>query len=373
MFFPRLAVWLMMAGWLVGATVVAETPDWDQAKHGKVADLPAGVSPVAGQLSLLADYANEKDGIIWLYLVNATDATISIPSQDGDVYSKRESPDAKGNWIRCDRHSYSWCGNSYVPIAIQSGDYYRWRQSLNSAKGEIKPVRFRLYNEQEPALVSNEGKARIDSSEIEQCRYDAMCLRYGPLEDVAAIALCKVPFNGGVLGDPLRLAIESLQRFRDDPRFFDTLTEILESLRQSNATASKDRRPLLEESYWKALQMLQSPSASQANEKRNRVRDFLIAQFNDPKNPWRPYAFVELSSAYKDDRSVQSLITRVLDSPRERVFYLALRAYADFAPKTELLARLSSMEKNPKYSRENRAAVKKLKEEMQTSDTQKGR
>ena len=181
--------------------------------------------------------------------MNATAAPVSVPSQDGDIYSKRESRDAKGNWLRCDRHGYSWCGNSYLPVTVPSGEFYGRRQLLNSAKGEIRPVRFRLYNENGPALVSNEGQARIDPADLDQCRYDAMGLRLGPLEDVAAVASGKAQFSGGQIGDPLLIAIHALRRFPNDPRLFDTVVELIQFLRKSNDTAARGRQPILEAGF----------------------------------------------------------------------------------------------------------------------------
>jgi hypothetical protein len=190
-----------------------------------------------------------------------------------------------------------------------------------------------------------------------------MGLRYGPLEDVAAIALGKVQMNGGRHDELRILAIESLGRFREDPRFFDTMTEITRSLWQANEPAPKDRTSLSEGFYFRAVLMLTIRLQSLPVETRDRIRDFLIAQFEEQANPWPRYAFLELSSEYKEDRSVQSLVAQILGSPQKDVFLDALHAYAEFTPKRELLARLSAMEKDPKYSPGDKVAIRKTKEE----------
>jgi len=61
MFSPRLSVWLMAACWLVRTAVAF---DIYKPKEGKIADLPAGISPAEGQVSLIADYAHATDDAI---------------------------------------------------------------------------------------------------------------------------------------------------------------------------------------------------------------------------------------------------------------------------------------------------------------------
>src|SRR6187402_561751 len=78
-----------------------------------LADLPKHILPIQDKLALIADFQNRKNGLVSLYLINATKADVVIPTQDGDLYCKRTAQDADGTWRRCDSHQYSDCGNSY--------------------------------------------------------------------------------------------------------------------------------------------------------------------------------------------------------------------------------------------------------------------
>ena len=89
-----LALFLLLCS-LLATGLAAEFEIGTQLIDGKFSNLPAGVQPSPGQLSFVVDYAGENDGLVWLYLINGSQETVTLPAQDSDVYSKRESRNDK--------------------------------------------------------------------------------------------------------------------------------------------------------------------------------------------------------------------------------------------------------------------------------------
>lgn len=147
-----------------------------------------------------------------LYLINRTEHRIAFFSQDDDLYTKLEAQTERGTWERAQTHAYSGCGNSYHHRILRPNEYFRFAGYLPS-EGEERPIRYRLlqdmalilddstderqishkYYKRELKelpiqLVSNEGRGRVLSSNIEAAKRDGLAASFGTFETVRDIA-----------------------------------------------------------------------------------------------------------------------------------------------------------------------------------------
>lgn len=120
--------------------------------------LPTSVKPVAGEVTLVADYAGKWPiGTIPVYLINASTNDVDLGAQDGDVYLKLEVEDPQGHWVRAQSHIFSWCGNSYFNGRKVRPGHFFLIEGYQPEKGEKRKVRYSFYH-QELKLSSNGGR-----------------------------------------------------------------------------------------------------------------------------------------------------------------------------------------------------------------------
>ncbi len=138
-----------------------------------VDELPQVVQAPDGKVTLYADYGDIWQGRVVLYLVNRTEETVNFPAQDSDLYIKQETRDGEGRWCRAQTHVYSFCNQSYSPVAVGPDEFIMVLGWLPEA-GEEKEIRYKVYSEAE--VISNIGKGRVDPRAIKAARYDEMSM-----------------------------------------------------------------------------------------------------------------------------------------------------------------------------------------------------
>lgn len=202
--------------------------------------MPSHVHAPVGQLTLFADYKHAHDDGNLLYLVNRTDRSLAFrPQGDGDPCIRLESQREDGTFERAQLHIPSDCGNSYFywPI-VKRGEFSRML-GYQPAKGERRPVRYRMYLKdayavedsqssnhlwrQEKTLtkvpievVSNIGQGLVNIQEIKTARYDSLALRFGDYEAVKEMATGRVKATAPQARWSRNDAVEALARFSTD-------------------------------------------------------------------------------------------------------------------------------------------------------------
>lgn len=186
--FLRLLPVFLVLPWMCASAAEVRSQILEQAQAKPIANLPQGIAGEAGKVTLHADYAQAGEGRITLYLINRSEKALAVPTQDGDPYVKLEARSEAGSWERAQAHGYSDCGNSYMTTPLPDGTFLALVAPYPT-KGEKRTVRYRMYSD--VGAVSNEGEGLADPKLIEQCRYDAMAIRFGDAKVVEHVL-----FNG---------------------------------------------------------------------------------------------------------------------------------------------------------------------------------
>lgn len=158
----------------------------DRSGNEPLARLPAHVRPVAGQVTLFADFAAASEQGVPVYLINPTNRAVTLGSQDGDLKVKLERQDPDGQWQRAQPHAYSWCGNSYYSREIAPRHFLRL-DGHRVREGTTARVRYRLY-QRDLFIASNEGVGLVNDLELERAGNDAMAVHFGDLALLKAVA-----------------------------------------------------------------------------------------------------------------------------------------------------------------------------------------
>ncbi|WP_395739987.1 hypothetical protein [Prosthecobacter sp.] len=339
-----------------------------------IKDLPAHLKPTPGTRCLLADFQNQKAGQATVYFVNATKNLTRLQKQDGDIYCKRETKTQDGQWRRCDSHQYSWCGNSYHSVEVPAGGVISWQQKLNSAQGEERPVRFRLFSGTSEVLESNEGMGRVAEEDVTFCRYDSMAMSYGPFEDVAAVAMGEVE---GSQGTSVRRnnGIDALRRFPLEKELFPVLKKVVANLRkeaESEHRGSDDesrvRFAIRDDHYQSCLRTL--ADAVKLSLGQEEVWPYVAGLVNDPQFPWSAVTMEWVVNNFGDEildekrQEKRALVESVLARPDHQALASALKVYGKVADKEEAGLRLEEISKDPHYSAEARTAAREAREKL---------
>ena len=333
-------------------------------------DLPAHIKPVPGQLSLLADFQNRKGGAVTLYLINATEDNVILPKGDGDICCKREARARDGKWRRCDSHQYDWCLTGHSSVGVPAGGAISWQQKLDSKEGEARPVRFRMFNGTLNELQSNEGLGKVADEDITFCRYDAMAMKFGPLEDVAAVATGEVEGCQGASED-FDYSVEALERFTEEQRLFLVLQKTVDNLvRHSNLKDinPEDLRAVLrcmsaERNYQLCLRMLAQIMGQ--NVGKDEAWMYVAGQVYAPDFPWSPLALDWLVENFAEKQtSKKILVEHVLSKPEHLALQSALHAYGRLVEKEEASRRLEAISNDPRYSKDAREAARDAREKL---------
>ena len=321
-----------------------------------IKDLPPHLKPEPGKFSLLADFQNQKEGRVIVYLVNATKKPTLLPKQDGDIYCKREAKGKDGEWRRCDSHEYSWCGNSYGFVEVKAGGFISWEQKLDSKGGKPRPMRFRLFNGAPVELETNEGLGKVTDEDMRFCRYDSMAMSYGPFEDVAAVATGEVKGSqGSSMGG--NSGIRALQRFVDEETLFPVLKKVVAHLlmhpnEEHSHTEYDDCLGVLAKTMGRTV----SPQEA---------FDYVVGHVNDPKFPWSGLAMDWLVLHFERKwREMKDVAEKVLSQPEHKALRSALHAYSKLAEKDEAGLRLETISKDKRYPKDLRDYASMIRDKL---------
>ncbi len=323
-----------------------------------LADLPKHIQPMSDKLTLVADFQNKKEGIVSMYLINATKAEAVVPTQDGNLYCKRTAQGNDGRWQRCDSHQYSDCGNSYISTSIPAGGFISWPQRCDSVAGAPRKIRFRLFQEAPFDLESNEGFGNVGDAEIQTCRYDAMAMRDGPFEDVAAVATGKVKGGQGASIDGLDDALWGLTRFSQERELFPVIKEVI-----SNLAMSSDPAAALTHRYSSCLKILEKAMARSIRPEA--CFEYVTAQVQDAAFPWKNEALSWLIESFVWERNkLKPLIGSVLKKPGHPAMRAAVYGYAKVFTKPEAGVKLAAMSADVSYTPSDQQLARDAREEL---------
>jgi hypothetical protein len=318
-----------------------------------VGDIPEHIRPPAAKVSLIADFEHKKSGMVALYLINTTDQDIALSSQDGDLGCKREAKAADGRWMRCDTHGYSWCGNSYGWRPLKAGHFLAWTQACDTKAGLARPVRFKLYEQGSVEIVSNEGEGMVDEADVQFCRYDALAMRHGPFEDIAAVATGKVQGGQGSMMGGVEGAIRALERFPTEKELFTVVKEVVAGLRVRK-TDAPERNGY---AYKECLSPLQKAVGHSLS--RDELWNYVNGHLQDKSFPWRAEAMEWMSRAFEWDKErLKPVIEAILSTPDHPALWEAAVAYPKVVEKSDAGVRLAALANDADRSENDRRKVR---------------
>ncbi len=345
---------------LYGVSAFAAVDDHAAKVKNKLTDLPKHIHVVRGRLSLVADFQNKTNGVVMIYLINATKASVDLSSEGDDLFCKRVVSSEDGEWRRCDTHEYQHgvCGVGYASRQLPANEFFAWRQRCDSPKGDKRKMRFRLFQDAPFDLESNEGTGIADDAEIKFCRYDALAMSHGPFEDVAAVVTGKVQGGQGA-GIPmvsLASAIRGLARFPNDERLLPVVKKVMTRLRNEGAANG-------ESSYKACLDVLARTGLVQSNS--DECWNYIADQVRDPKFPWSKDSLGWLIS-YFDPKEVElsPLVESVLSAPGHAAMPAAISNYGKVVAKQVAGQRLDLLCKDRAYTQTERNLAFEAREKL---------
>jgi hypothetical protein len=146
-----------------------------------------------------------------LYIINRSGEEVWAPTQDRDLFIKREVRIGDEAWRRIDGHRYATCGFSYGSTpAIPHGSFLRtW--GFSPQRGVPCQIRFRIYSSL--GLTSNPGLGHVEPAAIDTCRYDAMAIAFGDLELLREVLVGDAPISAHSGLNPESQAVRRLRAF----------------------------------------------------------------------------------------------------------------------------------------------------------------
>lgn len=240
-----------------------------------VAKLPVHVAREEGKFTLFADFQDQREGQVMLYVINNTDQVREFEAEDYDYYIKQECQDEKGNWVRSQPHVYSTCGNSFYKPRMLARSYL---QILGWQPKEGRETKLRYRFNSDAAVASNVGVGRVADAMVRFAKVDEMGLRIADIETIKS-ALFDFPW-----GDWDELE-------KNDPNWPERFSELLElAFQRLEELPAKDSVPVLIQCWEKG--------SVYCNE---HVAFGLLAKAPDQ---WRNLILRDLKSADKDRRLV---------------------------------------------------------------------
>jgi len=167
------------------------------------AELPRFIKKqIDGDLHLIADKSADRANGVPVYLINATSAPVSLPTQDNDIYLKLEVKDTLGNWQRAQAHASASCGNSYNAGILQPGCHFKLH-GYQPDSGEKGTVRFSIIDQN---LTTNELLGRFSSKDIKDSQEDLLSVRDLSYPIIDPLYLSKTQGTESLISDPKRVA-----------------------------------------------------------------------------------------------------------------------------------------------------------------------
>ncbi|QIF00369.1 hypothetical protein [Roseimicrobium sp. ORNL1] len=271
--------------------------------------LPPRIQAADGKVTLWADYQNTSTDAVPLYLVNRSGEDLVLDSQDNDLYIKLETTKEDGTWTRAQGALFSWCGNSYFPVALPAGHYFEFR-GYRSPNGTKRPVRYACYGRRN--IISNTGEGLISPDDLRAAREDSMAERtwavpnsvffpiYKPVWTYAPHAPPEVRTNYSLFLDTLHL----LPLMARDERLLAVVARARETL--AAVPATPDTQAVLQEID--KVQAHQWPSGSPASPP---LAQLCFQRLYDPANTTGGSNTISEYAAWR----VLSIEARALPSP----------------------------------------------------------
>lgn len=128
-----------------------------------------------------------KPGQISVFLINDTEETLQIPSQDGDIHLKLEVK-LDGKWCRAQYHGDSWCGNSYGTRTLAAHSYVII-QGYQPTSGRRAKVRYAIHNGAADRLTSAEFDGVYAPDDVVISAYDSLAMREAELPKLRKVLL----------------------------------------------------------------------------------------------------------------------------------------------------------------------------------------
>lgn len=147
--------------------------------------LPKHVKADPGVVTLFADFEHPAAEGVPLYIVNRSDKSLDLGTQDGSLKIKLDYLDTEGDWKLAQSHRSSWCGNSYGSRVLNPGQHFR-SFGYRVKSGTKGRVRYSLYERNK--LVSNVGDGYVLTEDIaadERTGLDASLLAFLMTRDIS--------------------------------------------------------------------------------------------------------------------------------------------------------------------------------------------
>jgi hypothetical protein len=131
-----------------------------------------------------------KSGQITVFVVNDTNDTLEVPSQDGDIYLMLEVK-LDGKWQRAQHYRSSWCGNSYRKLPLPPHSCVQV-YGYSPTAGRMATCRYVINNGAANRLMSEEFEDTYSADDVALSQYDMLGLREAPLQTLKAFLLREV-------------------------------------------------------------------------------------------------------------------------------------------------------------------------------------
>lgn len=160
---------------------IKNATSWPQ---GKISLYPIGYMNVARDAGIEAP----KAGQVTVLLINDTDDSLEVPTQDGDIYLKLEV-NLDGKWRRAQWHRYSWCGNSYTSRGLPPRSYvpvFGYQPTVGRLGSKTRYV---VKNGAEDSLMSDETDGVYSPDDVNLSEFDAMAFSNASLPEIRSFLL----------------------------------------------------------------------------------------------------------------------------------------------------------------------------------------
>lgn len=157
----------------------APADDWEPRP---LADLPNAIVVAPQKLSIHVDWGSAKDGMVNVYVINATDDDKMIGTLYGNVTFHQEVWTARKRWERATPHVDEMCGVGIGQHALPAQMYVVEKVGIGTRiKGTVRH-KMRLVNYQPVfQLPSNEGVGFVYPQKIEIASKDSLSISLSPL------------------------------------------------------------------------------------------------------------------------------------------------------------------------------------------------
>jgi hypothetical protein len=370
-----LAAWLLISG-------VA----YAQGEIGtELKELPQQVKFEPGKVSLFADYENAVPGKpsvadpfgeggpgkverrfqVPIYLINDTEEELSLPHSNGDICVRQEVNE-DGEWIRSERHAYSWYDGRFGRAELPAKHFYVVSALLHSSDdAEPRDVRYGFYlrprDDRDLALTSNVGQARVSAESIIQAQYDRAAISVADLPKLIDLLAGRVEVEWLEYESPRSHAMYRLRDFPGDGKAIEAMEVLLEELTNAEKNTDGQRAEI---DYIEALRVYAAiaPAEDALQVFRTMVDEGVVEKLG------QTYSF--FLRAAKDIKGLEKerreFFEQVLSRPKHPLFVGAANAWtvSKLVSREEMQARLKGWQSDDALPAKIRWAMRSLEGRM---------